>query len=287
MSIPKVDLTGKFCLITGATSGIGEATARAVAASGAHLTILCRNADKGEALRQSLAEVARAPVDLLVGDLSVQADVNRVAQEYLSSGKPLQLLINNAGVVNTSRKVTVDGIEETFAVNHLAYFLLTNLLLDRIKESAPARIVNVASGGYTFAKGMGFDDVNAENEYKTFPVYGRSKLGNIMFTRTLAEKLPPNQVTVNCLHPGAVSTGLGTQNNGLLGKILPLLLKPFFRTPEKGAETTIYLALSPALDGVSGRYFSNCKETKLKSWAQDKNSADQLWQLSLEMTGLG
>ena len=286
MSIPSADLSGKYCLITGATSGIGEMTATAIAARGAHVTIICRSRAKGEALLERLTAVASAPVDMLVADLASQADIRQVAQQYLDSGKPLQLLINNAGIVNTKRRQTVDGIEETFAVNHLAYFLITNLLLERIKSSAPARIVNVASEAYKFVRDMGFDDLNADTSYKTFKVYGRSKLGNILFTQALSRRLENTQVTVNCLHPGAVSTGLGGQNDGALKKLLPLLLKPFFKTPEKGAETSLYVALSPALEEVSGLYFSDCQQARLKPWGRDQQAAEQLWQISAELTGL-
>ena len=286
MSKPISDLTGKYCLITGATSGIGKATAQGLVKAGASLTIVCRSQSKGEALMAELNVEAKEPVELLLADLTSLQDVRRAADQYLSSGKPLHLLINNAGVVNTRRQVTADGFEEMFAVNHLAHFLLTNLLLSRIEESAPSRIVNVASHAYTFVRNMGFDDLNAEKKYATFKVYGRSKLANILFTRELSKRVGGKQLTVNCLHPGAVSTSLGTQNNGLLGKLLPLLLKPFFRTPEMGAETSLYLALSPALDDITGRYFSNCKEVKVKAWARDDSEAARLWDVSAELTGL-
>ncbi|WP_235015225.1 SDR family oxidoreductase [Oceanicoccus sp. KOV_DT_Chl] len=285
MKYQQRDMTGQCCLLTGATSGIGKATAMGLVKQGASLTIICRNREKGEALVTELSAQACEPVTLIVADLSSQADIRRAAAQYLDSGKPLHLLINNAGVVNTTRKETVDGIEDTFAVNHLAYFLLTNLLLPIIEESAPARIINVASGAYTFVKNMGLDDLNAKGSYKTFKVYGRSKLGNILFTRELSKRMRSKNITVNCLHPGAVSTSLGTQN-GIMGKLLPFLLKPFFRTPEQGAETSLYLALADQLGNTSGRYYSNCKEVKLKSWAQDDAEAAELWQISAQMTGL-
>jgi retinol dehydrogenase 12 len=286
MTIPKVELAGRYCLITGATGGIGEATAKVLVQSGAKLTVICRSREKGNALKQRLDPCGDHPLDLLVADLSSQADIRRVADQYLESGKPLQLLINNAGVVNTSRHETVDGIENTFAVNHLAYFLLTRLLLERITQSAPARIVNVASAAYTFVKEVGLDDLNATRQYKTFKVYGRSKLANILFTRQLCKQLKDTGVTVNCVHPGAVSTGLGQQNNLVIGKLVSLILKPFFRTPEHGAQTSLHVALSPELEGVSGAYFSNCKQVKLKPWACDDDSAAKLWLACEKMTGL-
>lgn len=280
-----IDLDGRYCLLTGATSGIGGATAAALVKCGARLTIICRSEEKGRLLVEKLSRVAKYPVTFIVANLSNLGDVRKAAVEYLESGKPLHLLINNAGVINTERKLSDDGFEETFAVNHLAHFLLTNLLLDRVKESAPARIINVSSNAYTFVKDMGFDDLQAEREYKTFKVYGRSKLANILFTRSLGEKLQGTGVTANCLHPGAVSTGLGTQN-GFWGSLLPMLLKPFFRTPEKGAETTLYLALSPALEEVTGQFYRDCKPTKLKPWALDEQQAELLWQRSVELTRL-
>jgi NAD(P)-dependent dehydrogenase (short-subunit alcohol dehydrogenase family) len=280
------DLTGKYCLITGATSGIGKATAQGIVEAGANLTIVCRSKVKGEALIAELNLIAKNPVELLLADLSSLKSVRLAAEQYLASEKPLHLLINNAGVINTTRKESVDGFEETFAVNHLAHFLLTNLLLPCIEKSAPARIVNVASHAYTFVRNMGFDDLDANKSYSTFKVYGRSKLANILFTRELSKRLSGKQVTVNCLHPGAVSTSLGSQNNGLLGKVLPVLLKPFFRTPEMGAETSLYLALSPAFDDISGRYFSNCKDVKVKAWARDDSEAEQLWGISAKLTDI-
>ncbi len=278
-----MELKGKVCLITGATSGIGRATARAVAAAGAELFVVCRNAAKGEALLDELKrETGNDRLQLLVGDLASQAELRAVAQAFLATGKPLHLLINNAGVVNMERRLTVDGIEETFAVNHLAYFLLTELLLDRLKASAPARIVSVASGAHAFCKGVNFNDLGFAKDYKTFTVYGHSKLCNILWTRELARRLAGTGVTANCLHPGAVRTGLGTQN-GLLGKLTSKLLGPFFRSPEKGAATSIYLATSDAVEGVSGDYFANCKAINPKPWGRDDIAARKLWAVSEQL----
>ncbi len=186
------------------------------------------------------------------------------------------MLLNNAGVMNTSRKETVDGYEETLAVNHFAPFLLTGLLLPALQNTPGARIVNVASDAHAFVKGMGFEDMQATSNYKTFREYGRSKLANILFTRRLARLLKGQDITVNCLHPGAVATSLGSQN-GFLGKMLPLLLKPFFRSPEQGAQTSIYLCSSKEVAGTSGEYFVNCKRSKPKPWALDDAAADRLW----------
>lgn len=189
--------------------------------------------------------------------------------------------MNNAGVVNTHRKLSSDGIEETFAVNHLAYVLLTELLRERIVQSAPARIVSVASAAYLFVKGVQFDDLEFVNTpYKTFKVYGHSKLCNILWTRHLAKQLEGSGVTVNCVHPGPVNTGLGHQDHALIGKIVGLILKPFFRTPTQGAASSIFVATSPSLDTVSGEYFSDSKAKRVKAWARDDDSAERLWQVS-------
>jgi retinol dehydrogenase 12 len=180
-------------------------------------------------------------------------------------------------VINTTRKVTVDGYEETLAVNHFAPFLLTGLLLPLLQQTPGARIVNVSSNAHAFVKGMGFDDMQATKSYKTFREYGRSKLANILFTRRLAKLLAGQDVTVNSLHPGGVATSLGTQNGGFISKNLPRLLKPFFRSPDQGAQSSIYLCSSPEVAGISGEYFFNCKRIQPKPWARDDAAADRLW----------
>lgn len=280
-----MNMQDKVCLITGATSGVGRATARAMAEAGADTTIVCRNRGKGEQLLAELkAETGNERLQLLVGDLSRQGDIRAVAEAFLETGKPLHVLINNAGIINLDRRVTEDGIEETFAVNHLAYFLLTDLLLERIRESAPARIVSVASDAASFCKQVNFDDLEFERGYKTFKVYGHSKLCNILWTRELARRLEGTGVTANCAHPGPVRSGLGSQN-GAVSKIVTKVLAPFFRSPEKGAATSIYLATSPEVEGVSGRYFADCREKPLKSWMRDDAAARRLWEISEEMVG--
>ncbi|MGI9276653.1 MAG: SDR family oxidoreductase [Endozoicomonas sp.] len=287
MSYQREDVSGLSCLITGATSGIGTETARGLAEQGVKLTILCRSQAKGEQLREELiSSTGNQNIDLLVADMASLEQVNAAAQEYLDSGKPLDLLINNAGVVNTSRKLTVDGYEEMFAVNHLAPFLLTNCLLPLLKKSDYGRIVNVASDAHHFVRGMEFDDLQSERKYKTISVYGRSKLGNILFMNELVKRLGDSPVTMNSLHPGAVSTGLGLQNDGILSRIVPKLLKPFFKTPAQGAETTLYMALASEMKGVTGGYYANCKPGKMKPWAKDDEAAEKLWKVSQGMVHL-
>jgi retinol dehydrogenase-12 len=279
-----MNMQDKVALITGATSGIGRATAKAIAASGATLYVVCRNREKGEALLNDLAaETGNGQLHLLVGDLARQADIHQVADEFLATGKPLHLLVNNAGIVNVKRQETVDGIEETFAVNHLAYFLLTERLRERLVASAPARIVSVASMAHAFIKGLDLDDPEFKfRPYKTMAVYAHSKLCNILWTRELARRLEGTGVTANCLHPGAVGTGLAGQN-GAFARLVMTLLKPFFRSPEKGATASIHLALSPQVEGVTGAYFVDRKAVRPKPWAEDDDVARKLWALSETM----
>jgi len=283
MTPVSADLSGKTCLITGATSGIGKATALALARMGATLVLVCRDRNRGEQTRAAIrAQSAGAEVDLMLADLASQQEIRRLAGEFLTTGRPLHVLVNNAGVVNTSRSVTVDGIETVFAVNHLAYFLLTHLLLDRLQQSAPARIISVASDAHKFGA-MNFDDLQAERRYRTMRVYGQSKLANILFTYELARRLQGTGVTVNCLHPGAVATGLGT-NNGAWAKPIIKLLGLFFRSPERGAATSIYLASSPEVEGTSGKYFVDCRPRRSSPASYDEASAKRLWEISERMT---
>ncbi|MDO8863344.1 SDR family oxidoreductase [Haliea sp. E1-2-M8] len=278
-------LQGKHVLITGPTAGIGHTTALALAAQGATLTLLCRSPEKGAALAGEITAAGGAAPIVVEMDMASLASVRQAAQECLALGRPIDVLLNNAGVVNTSRRTTVDGFEETLAVNHFAPFLLTGLLLPAIQEVPGARIVNVASAAHHFVRDMGFDDLHAEQGYKTFREYGRSKLANILFTRSLAQRLADYPVTVNSLHPGAVSTSLGKQNGGLVSRVVPLLLKPFFRSPEKGAQTSIYLCSSDEVAGVSGEYFVDCKPVRPKPWARDDEAAARLWRVTEESVG--
>lgn len=280
-----MNLHNKHIVITGPTAGIGRSSAISLAEQGADLTLLSRNPDKAEALAQEItASTGKAPT-LITMDMADLQSVRDAAQACLSLGKPIDILLNNAGIVNTERRESVDGFEETLAVNHLAPFLLTGLLLPALLDAPKARIVNVASHAHTFVKGMGFEDMQARQEFKTFREYGRSKLANILFTRSLARRLEDQPVTVNCLHPGAVATSLGSQNKGLLSRLLPMLLKPFFRSPEGGAQTSIYLCQSDDVDNISGAYFVNCKLATPKPWAEDDEAAEKLWQFSEAAVG--
>ena len=271
-------------MITGASSGVGRATGLGLARLGATLVLVCRDRRRGE---ETVVEIRDATgnraVTLMVADLSSQQSIRALAHEFLATSQPLHVLVNNAGIVNLHRTVTVDGIESVFAVNHLAYFLLTHLLLDRLKESAPARIVNVASHAHRFSA-LDLDDLEGARRYRAMRVYGQSKLANILFSYELARRLGGTGVTVNCLHPGAVASGLG-KNNGPWARAFIMLLRPFFRTPEQGAATSIYLASAPELEQVTGKYFAACKETRSSAVSYDAAVARRLWEISARMTG--
>ncbi len=283
-------LAGKTCLVTGATSGIGQETALALARRGAQVVIAGRDPARAEAARSDIvARSGRDDVEVLLADLSSLAGVEQLASEFRKRHEALHVLVNNAGLVNLKRQVNADGFELTFAVNHLAYFVLTLRLLDILKASAPARVVSVSSEGHRFGP-LDFDDLQSERAYQgitylaAMRVYGRSKLANLLFSNELARRLDGTGVTSNALHPGAVSTRLG-QNNAS-GKLLTNLLKPFFKTPEQGAATSVHVATAPELANVSGEYFMNERLAKASAAARDAQSARRLWDVSLELTGL-
>ena len=291
MERPKLErhgggMDGKVCLITGATSGIGKATAMGLASMGASVVMVGRDRGRGEA---ALAEVkegsASASVDLMLADLSSQQEIHRLADEFKEAYPRVDVLINNAGVIRSKRVTTADGLEMTFAVNHLAYFLLTNLLLDVLKASAPSRIVNVASGEQRNGT-IDFDDLQGEKGYKTAKAYGQSKLANVLFTYELARRLEGTGVSVNCLHPGAgVRTNLGSGVSGIFGFTVRALT-PLMKSPEKGAQTSIYLASSPEVEGLSGRYFVKKAEARSSDVSHDERIARRLWEASAELTNL-
>ena len=279
-------LKGKTCMITGASSGLGRAMALELAQMGASLVLVCRDRTRGENVMAEIRERTGNPaVSLMLADLSVQQSIRTLAADFLARGEPLHVLVNNAGVFNLKRSLTADGIETVFAVNHLSYFMLTLLLLDRIKQSAPARIVNVASNAHRWGS-INFDDLGGARSYRSSRIYGQSKLANILFTYELARRLEGTGVTVNCVHPGAVATGLGA-NNGALAKLLMPVIGLFMRSPEQGAATQIFLAASPEVEGVSGKYFVDCKPAQSNQESYDTAVARRLWEVSARMTGVG
>ncbi len=281
------DMTGRTCMITGATNGIGKAAALALARLGAGLVLVGRNRERGErAVEEIRRESGNDDISLLLADLSSQAEIRQLAKDFLATGRPLHVLLNNAGVINMRREETIDGIEATFAVNHLAYFLLTELLLERLKESAPARVVSVSSDAHAQSGGrLDFDDLESRKRYSLMRVYGKSKLANILFTRELARRLSGTGVTADCLHPGFVGSNFA-RNNGVFASLAMTLLRPFARSPEKGAETAVYLCSSPEVEGVSGEYFIDCKARAPRSFACNDEDARRLWEVSERMTGL-
>jgi NAD(P)-dependent dehydrogenase (short-subunit alcohol dehydrogenase family) len=279
-------LRDKTCVVTGATSGIGEETALALAGEGARLVIVARSHERGtKTLERIRAETGNPRVELALADLASLAEIRRLAQELLAACPQIHVLVNNAGVMNLTRRVTIDGFEETFAVNHLAYYALTNLLLDRLRASAPARIVNVASDAHKFGP-LDPDDLHSEKRYRAMRVYGRSKSANILFTVELARRLQGTGVTVNAVHPGAVASRLG-KNNGPFSRALSSLLAPFFLSPERGARTSVHVATAPELANVSGRYFAKEREARTTAAAQDPALARRLWDESARLTGIG
>jgi NAD(P)-dependent dehydrogenase (short-subunit alcohol dehydrogenase family) len=276
-------MQGKTVLVTGANSGIGKATALALARQGAKLLILARNQAKGQA---ALVEVrAASPTgdgQLIVADFASLTDVRRAAAEVRSQTKRLDVLVNNAGVYVPERHETVDGLEETFAVNHLAPFLLTTELLDLLKASGPARIVNVSSDAHRGAH-MHWDDLQfSTHAFKGFKVYGQSKLANILFTYELARRLEGTGVTTNALHPGVIASGFGQTYPGAMA-FFAKVARPFLLSTEDGAKTSVYLASSPEVEGETGKYFAKCKATKSNAVSYDLASQKKLWALSEEL----
>jgi NAD(P)-dependent dehydrogenase (short-subunit alcohol dehydrogenase family) len=276
---------GNVALVTGGTSGIGKATATALAAMGADVVVVGRNRERGEQAAAEIRAQTGGRVDLALSDLASQAEVRALAEGFRRRYDRLDVLVNNAGLVQSTRTESPDGIETTFAINHLAPFLLTNLLLDVLKESAPSRIVTVSSEAERWGN-VDFEDLQSRKKYRGFPVYGMTKLANIMFTYELAERLKGTGVTATCMHPGAVNTRFGADSTGPM-TILFRLSKPFMRTPKQGADTLIWLASSPEVEGLSGRYYSDRKPIEPKKIAQDPEARRRLWEESERLTALG
>ncbi len=278
-------MSGKTCVVTGATSGIGEVAALELARRGATVVIVGRNAEKCATTVDRLRrETGNEAVESLVADLSVQADIRRLAQDIQERFDRLDVLLNNAGAMFPKRRESADGIEMTLALNHLGYFLLTLELLERLKASAPSRVVNVASDAHRMVRGIDFDDLQARRSYRGFRLYGQSKLANILFTRELARRLEGTGVTANALHPGFVATNF-MAGEGLANMAMRGLARVLALSPEKGAETSTYLATSPDVEGVSGRYFVQCKPAEPTSAGRDDEAARRLWEVSEQLTG--
>ncbi len=277
---------GKICLITGATAGIGFVTARELAAKGMAVTIVGRDAAKTQATAEQIKrETGNAQGDYLVADLSSQAEVRKLANDFTQRHSRLDVLLNNAGAMFTTQQQSADGIEMTFALNHLAPFLLTHLLLDTLKGSAPARIIVVGSDAHNGARNSFDDPQQKRRGYSGLRAYGESKLANIMFTYELARRLAGTGVTANTLHPGFVASNFGKNNGGLVGFGM-ILMRPIMISSDRGAQTSIYLASSPEVEGVTGQYFVKSKPARSSAASYDEAAQRHLWELSEELTGL-
>jgi NAD(P)-dependent dehydrogenase (short-subunit alcohol dehydrogenase family) len=278
-------MAGQTVLVTGATSGIGRATALGLATMGAQVAITGRDRGRTENAAREISAAGGMNVEVFVADLSSQAQVRRLASEVLESLPRIDVLINNAGGYWSSRHVTADGLERTFALNHLAPFLLTNLLLDRLELYAPARVVTVASNAHATGR-IDFDDLQGELSYSGGRAYSQSKLANVLFTYQLARRLRGSAVTANALHPGVVRTSFGAEDPARVQRLLVPLLRPVMKSPAKGAATSIHLASAVELEQVSGRYFANRRPTRSSTRSYDQAVAARLWEASADLVGL-
>jgi NAD(P)-dependent dehydrogenase (short-subunit alcohol dehydrogenase family) len=278
-------MKGRIALVTGSNSGIGKETALGLAKRGATVVMAVRNREAGEAARMEIIqESGNDNIELLVADLSSMSEVKRLADEFKQNHDELHVLVNNAGAIFSKRKVTVDGFEMTFALNHLAPILLIHELLDVLAAGAPSRVVNVSSGAHAFGK-IDFDNLQNE-KYSAMRAYGSAKLMNIMATYSLSKKLEGSGITANVLHPGFVRTNFGKKDAGFGQRAVLKLAGMFAKTPKEGAETSIYLAVSPEVARVSGRYFADSKEKKSSKVSYNEEIQDRLWSETLELLGL-
>ncbi len=287
-------MKGKRVLITGATNGIGKQAALELARMGAAVVIVGRDEVKTRKVSIDLKTLSgNSNIDLAVGDLSSMDEVRRIAAEYRATYGRLDVLLNNAGASFSTFQSSVDGYEKTFALNHLSYYLLTNLLLDTIKLTArdhgEARIINVSSSAHTAAgpAGIRFDELRGGGKFRAFRVYGVSKLANVLFTYELARRLESADVAVNAVHPGLVNTGFGDNMTGFMRYFFKMMKTVAGRSPRKGAETLVYLASSPDVQGVTGKYWFDKKTTQSSAISQDREQQKQLWDYSAEATGVG
>jgi len=275
-------MAGRTVLITGGTAGIGKATALGLAAMGAHVAITGRDRDRTEAAAAEIRAADGGRVDAFVADLSAQAEVRRLAERVLNTLTRIDVLVNNVGGYWNTRHVTADGLEHTFALNHLAPFLLTTLLLDRLQDSAPARVVTVSSNAQAMGR-MDFDDLQGERSYSGARAYNQSKLANLLFTYELAQRVPATSVTANAVHPGLVSTSFGADDPALVQRLLVPFLRPFMKSPAQGAATSIHVASAPDLAEVTGRFFARCRPRRSSARSYDRAAATRLWQVSADL----
>jgi retinol dehydrogenase 14 len=278
-------MAGRTVLVTGGTGGIGKATALGLAKMGAHLAIFGRDRGRTEAAAREIRAVAGGQVErVFVGDLSAQAEVRRLAGEVLQCLSRIDVLVNNAGGYWNTRHVTADGLERTFAVNHLAPFLLTGLLLDRLKHSAPARVVTVSSNAHATGR-IDFGDLQGERSYSGARAYSQSKLANVLFTYELARRQPATCVTVNALHPGVVRTAFGAEDPSGIQRLFIPVMRPFMKSPARGAATSVHVSSAPDLEQVTGGYFAAGRPRSSAARSYDEAAAARLWQVSAHLTG--
>lgn len=276
-------MNGKVCLVTGATDGIGKVSARVLAELGAKVIIVGRNPEKSAIVLAELRSISgNENIDLLMADLAVMQEVRDLAEQVISRYDRIDVLLNNAGGYFTKHEITSDGLEMTFALNHMSYFLLTNKLMELLKYSAPARIVNVSSDAH-YGVDMEFENLNGEQEYKAWKAYQKSKLANVLFTYELLKKVPGN-ITVNCLHPGFVATNFGHNNGGFFGPVLKIAQRISAIDPEEGAKTSIFLCSAPEVKGVSGKYFYKCQPKTSSRESRNMDTGKRLWQISSDIT---
>ena len=278
-------MVGRTVLVTGGTAGIGRATALGLARMDAHLAICGRDRESTEGAAGEIRAAGGGQVEVFVADLSSQSQVRRLADEVLQRLSRIDVLVNNVGGYWNTRHVTADGLERTFALNHLAPFLLTNLLWDRLSNSAPARVVTVASNAHAQGR-IDFDDLQGERSYSGARAYSQSKLANVLFTYELARRLPATSVTANALHPGLTRTSFGAEDPGGVQRRLVPFLRPFMKAPAEGAATSIHLASAPELARVTGRYFAKGRPRRSSKASYDQAAGARLWQVSAELVGL-
>jgi NAD(P)-dependent dehydrogenase (short-subunit alcohol dehydrogenase family) len=278
-------MAGRTVLVTGGSGGIGKATALGLARLGAHLAITGRDRGRTEGAAREIRSAGGGQVDVFVADLSAQSEVRRLADEVLERLAGIDVLVNNVGGYWDTRHVSADGLERTFALNHLAPFLLTNLLLERLKEGAPARVIVVASNAHTLGR-IDFDDLQGARAYSGARAYNQSKLANVLFTYELARRLRGSSVSANALHPGVTSTAFGSEDPGRVQRRFVPFMRPFMKTPARGAATPIHLASAPELARVTGRYFANRKPKQSAKASYNEAAAARLWRVSADLVGL-
>ncbi len=279
-------MENKICVVTGANSGIGKVTARELAASGAEVIAVARSQERGQAAVDEIKQATgKSDVHLMLCDLSSQRSIRDFTEAFKKQYGRLDVLVNNAGVFSSSRYETVDGLEQTFALNHLGYFMTTLLLLDELEAAEAARVVNVSSDAHRGGT-IKFDDLQAEKKYSGFQAYSDSKLANVLFTYELVRRLGDSTITTNALHPGFVATNFAKNNGRLASLAMSTIGRIMGRSPDKGAETSVYLATSPDVTGETGLYYTDCKPVQSSVASYDESVAARLWEVSLELTEL-